>query len=169
MNGSGLPVVRVDQPAGEPPLERPSYARVDEPVMPTPEHQELWRKYVEQMERESNPSRLTTISISIRELARDHVVSLIADQTGEPKARQAERDRRKIALLKEINTSARHADSTEGVSRAFITGFVAELVGLTESRLGHEPELAARIRKEIAELAVSYTRKAFAGGRSSSS
>lgn len=160
-----LAVVR-NTPGDEQVHEAPEWARIDEPVFPTQEHQDYYRGLVRKMlaEAQVHPALFTATKLSIERIARDHVTGIMADQ-GETKAISRERDRRMLANLKLLSTNVQKADDTATVSTRFILGFVEEIAALADSRLGHDQVLAGKFKDELQTLALDYTRRALTTGR----
>jgi hypothetical protein len=158
---SEMSVVKVDEPIhGEIP-ERPDYVRSDEPAFPTIEYQQLYRELVEKMKAESNrnPSTSTIVGLAIETFAREHVVRLIGDQ-GETRAHQLLRDRRMLSTLRLITDSAQKSSGAGEGFNQFVMGLIPVVMGVIDSRVGHDPVLAVKLKEDIGAELSAYVGRA---------
>lgn len=129
----------------------------DEPVFPSAEHQQMYRDLVERMEREASvlPGMATAVGLMIRKLARDYVVSVMADQ-GEPAARSQERDRRMMSLMKMLLDQASRADLEHALRTEFVIGLVDGVVRVLDAEVSDD-KLRVRLKELISHEFVTYT------------
>jgi hypothetical protein len=130
----------------------------DEPTFPSEEHRRLYRDLVRKMEAEATvlPGMGTAVGLIIRNLARDYVVRVIADQTGGFAARAAERDRRMMASFKLLLDQAARSDLEHALRTEFVLGLVTEVMKVLDGEVSDDV-LRVRLKELISGSFVTYT------------
>jgi len=126
--------------------------RYDEPNFPDPEYMSLYRELVFKMDAEAIqvPGVQKAIGLIIRTIARDYVVRVIADHTGEPDVRSRENDKRMMTSFKLLLDVTAKSDLAEAIRTQYVIGLVNEAVRV----------IYGSIEDEQKALAVSETMKA---------
>lgn len=132
----------------------------DEPDFPLEEHRKLYRDLVSRMEAEAAvlPGMGTAVGLIIRNLARDYVVRVIADQNGhwQASARTQERDRRMLASFKLLLDQASRADLEHALRTEFVLGLVTETMGVLDSEVD-DHDMRVRLKELLSKSFVTYT------------
>jgi len=163
MNRQSASAIEIFVPIGE---DEP--VRFDEPNF-TGDYLGLYRELVRKMEAEALqiPGVKTAIGLIIRNLARDYVVRVIADRTGDRPTMDRERDRRMIASFKLLLDQAAKADLAEAIRTQYVLGLVNEAVRVIFG-LEEDEEKALQMAKTMRAAFGSYVtreNKKMSGGR----
>ena len=119
--------------------------------------QRLYRELVVELDAEF-AGLGATAAMMTRTVARDYVVRVTADQ-GETRARQLERDRRMMAMLKQLSDNSHRAGDDERMQQ-LVLGLVPVIMGVIESRVGHDQLLAGKLKEDIGAELSAYVRRA---------
>lgn len=142
--------------------EQPEWVQEGEPSFTSEAVQAEYRRLVTQMRSEIvvDPALRTITDLMIKTIARDYCVRLTADM-GEPKARQQERDRRMMSMLKQLSDNVHRSGDQSGEEfNRLVLGLVPVVMGVIDSRVGHDPVLAAKLKEDVGGELAAYVRKA---------
>ncbi len=150
------------------PLGDGEKARFDEPDF-SGEYLALYRELVVKMESEALqvPGVQTAIGLIIRNLARDYVVRVVADHTGDGVVHARENDRRMLASFKLLLDQAAKADLVEAMRTQYVIGLVNEAIRVIYGSIEDETQ-AIEMSKTMQAAFESYIvreNKKMSGGR----
>ncbi len=129
----------------------------DEPNFPRPEQRRLYRTLVQRMEAEAVvlPGMGTAIGMLLRNLARDYVVRVIADQEGGAPARSLENSQRMQSTFKLYLDQASRADLEQALRTEFVLGLITEQMKVLDGMV-EEDKLRVELKEATAKVYLEY-------------
>lgn len=130
----------------------------DEPNFPRPEHRRLYRSLVHNMTAEATvlPGMKTAVGMLLRNLARDYVVRVIADQAGGSPARALENSRRMQATFKLLLDQAARSDLEHALRTEFVLGLATVQMKVLDSLVKDDP-LRIKLKDSLAKAFIEFT------------